>query len=126
MRTPYFAVLSLATLVIAMLAAALYRRTRDASVWVGTAALYYWTLYGAWSVVIDKSGGSSGKNYHYLETKLFPVLLGGYYMETLVLYSLFVAAVLVTVLLLTPNRHANLTSQLNLDHGPIQIGRAHV
>ena len=38
-------------------------------------ALYYWTLYGAWYIVIDKTGGFSGKNYHYLEYKLFPISL---------------------------------------------------
>ena len=42
---------------------------------VGIAALYYWSLYGAWYIVIDKTGGFSGKNYQYLEGKMFPIAL---------------------------------------------------
>ena len=71
----YFVLLTTATALIAILAIALYRRQRDVSVLVATGALYYWSLYGAWFVVIDKLGGFSGKNYHYLEYKMFPVAL---------------------------------------------------
>ena len=65
---------------------------------MGAGALYYWTLYGAWYIVIDKTGGFSGKNYHYLEYKLFPIALDGDYMLTLALYSGFMILVLLTLL----------------------------
>ncbi len=58
--------------------------------WRAPAALYYWTLFGAWYIVIDKTGGFSGKNYHYLEYKLFPISLDGNYMLTLALYAGFI------------------------------------
>ncbi len=94
----YFALLTAATVIIAVLALALYRRRRDAGVLVGTVALYYWSLFGAWFIVIDKTGGFSGKSYHYLEFKLFPISLDGNYMLALELYAGFLIAVLVTLL----------------------------
>ena len=61
--------LTAATVVIAVLMFALYRQRRDMGVVVGAVALYYWSLYGAWSIVIDKTGGFSGQHYQYLESK---------------------------------------------------------
>ena len=60
----FFVLLTVATALIAVLALALYRKRRDVGLLVGLGALYYWSLYGAWFVVIDKTGGFSGKNYH--------------------------------------------------------------
>ncbi len=94
----YFATLTAATAVIAALALALYRRRRDWGLVAGTAALYYWSLFGAWYIVIDKTGGFSGKNYHYLELKLFPIELDSNYMLTLGLYAVFMIAAQVTML----------------------------
>jgi hypothetical protein len=94
----YFALLGTATAIIAILAVALYRKRRDVGLLVGIGGLYYWTLYGAWYVVIDKLGGFSGKNYHYLEHKMFPVALDENYMLALVLYSGFILLVQITLL----------------------------
>jgi hypothetical protein len=94
----FFAILAVATTVIAVLTLALYRKRKDVGFLVGTGALYYWTLYGAWYIVIDKTGGFSGKNYHYLEYKLFPIALDSDYMLTLVLYSGFIVLVQLTLL----------------------------
>src|ERR1700747_1194927 len=94
----YFVLLTAATAAIAALAWTLYRRRRDIGLLLGTAVLYYWSLYGAWYIVIDKTGGFSGKNYHYLEYKLFPVALDGNYMLTLALYSGFLILVQLTLL----------------------------
>jgi hypothetical protein len=93
----FFALLTVATLIIVVLAAAIYRRTRDLGIIWGIAALYYWSLYGAWFLVIDKSGGYSGKNYHYLEHKLFPISLDANYLVTLSLYAGFIIIVQVTL-----------------------------
>ncbi len=94
----YFATLITASTAIAVLTWALYLRTRDVGVVVGMAALYYWSLYGAWFLVIDKTGGFSGRNYHYLEYKLFPVALDGDYLLTLALYAGFIIVVQLTLL----------------------------
>src|SRR5271155_3527981 len=94
----YFALLTLATVVIAALAFALYRKRRDYGVLVGVAALYYWSLYGAWYLVIDKTGGFSGMRYRYLEKKLFPITLNRDYMLTLALYAAFIILIELTLL----------------------------
>jgi hypothetical protein len=86
----YFILLAAATVLIAVLGWVLYRRTGDVGVLVGVAALYYWSLYGAWFIVIDKTGGFSGKSYKYLESKLFPVELDRNYLIALGLYAGFI------------------------------------
>jgi hypothetical protein len=100
----YFTLLTVATVVIAILALVLYRRSGDLGVLVGTAALYYWSLFGAWYIIIDKTGGFSGKFYHYLEYKMFPVSLDSNYMATLASYSAFVIFTQLALLLALPKR----------------------
>jgi hypothetical protein len=115
----FFSILAIATAVIAVLTLALYRKRKDVGFLVGCGALYYWTLYGAWYIVIDKTGGFSGKNYHYLEYKLFPISLDGDYMVTLALYSGFIILVQLTVLL-TLSRASRLEiPRLVMRHEPI-------
>jgi hypothetical protein len=117
----FFSLLAVATAVIAVLTVALYRKRKDAGFLVGTGALYYWTLYGAWYIVIDKTGGFSGKNYHYLEYKLFPISLDGDYMLTLLLYSGFIILVQLTLLISLSRDHRVEIPRLVLRHEPILI-----
>src|ERR1700691_3701771 len=112
----FYSLLAVATAVIGALALALYRKRKDVGFLVGTGALYYWTLYGAWYIVIDKTGGFSGKNYHYLELKMFPINLDGNYMLTLVLYSGFLIAVQVTMLAALARRRERPIPRLGLRH----------
>jgi hypothetical protein len=117
----FFAMLAVATTVIAALTVALYRKRRDMGFLVGMGALYYWTLYGAWYIVIDKTGGFSGKQYQYLEYKLFPISLDRDYMLTLALYSGFLIVIQLTVLLtLTRDRRIEIPL-LVMRHEPILI-----
>ena len=124
----FFALLTIATTVIVVLAAALYRKRRDAGTLVGIAALYYWSLFGAWYIVIDKTGGFSGKNYGYLEGKLFSIALDQNYMIALGLYAGFIILVELTLLLVvapvTEDRTAEpllLRPPLLLRHSPILL-----
>lgn len=117
----YFAVLIAATAVIAALTLVLYRRRREIGIVVGAAALYYWTLYGAWFIVIDKTGGFSGKNYHYLEQKLFPITLDANYMTTLALYAGFIIAAQLTMMAGLSRKPARQIPLLTLRHEPILI-----
>jgi len=119
----YFVFLTTATGLIAILATALYRRQRDLSVLFATGALYYWSLYGAWFVVIDKLGGFSGKNYHYLEYKMFPVALDSNYMLSLVLYTAFIVAAQLTLLftLTRSGKQRKPPAPLVLRHGPLLL-----
>jgi hypothetical protein len=117
----YFALLTVATIMIAALAFALFHKRHDYGVLVGVAALYYWSLFGAWYLVIDKTGGFSGKNYHYLEQKLFPISLDGDYMLTLALYSGFIILVELTLLIALKRRDRAEIPRLTLRHGPILL-----
>jgi hypothetical protein len=94
----YYEVLTCATVVIVTLAMALWVRTRNVSILLGIGVLYYWSLYGAWSLITDKLGGSSGRLYGYLEAKMFAVNLDDDYFRTLVYYGLFIIVVEITLL----------------------------
>lgn len=115
----YYALLSVATLVITVLAVALYEARRDVGILVGIAALYYWSLYGAWSVVIDKRGGFSGKYYHYLEYKMFPVALDDNYLLSIALYAAFIIVVELTLLAAVATGSPRPFPRLKLRHEPI-------
>ena len=118
----FFALLGLATTVIVVLAAALYRKRRDAGTLVGIGALYYWSLFGAWYIVIDKTGGFSGKNYEYLEGKLFSIALDQNYMIALGLYAGFIILVELTLLVaVAPVKEDRAAGPLPLRHGPILL-----
>ena len=117
----YFVLLTAATVVIAVLTFALYRQRRDMGVIVGAVALYYWSLYGAWYIVIDKTGGFSGKQYHYLEKKLFPIALDRDYMITLALYAGFVIVVQLTMLMALTRRPQRDIPRLTIQHDPILL-----
>jgi hypothetical protein len=117
----FFAMLGVTTVVIVILALALYRKRRDAGLLVGMTALYYWTLYGAWYLVIDKTGGFSGKHYQYLEYKMFPISLGGDYMLTLALYAGFIILIQLTLLVaLSRDKRIEIPRML-MRHEPILI-----
>ncbi|HEY4364070.1 MAG TPA: hypothetical protein VGN17_24080 [Bryobacteraceae bacterium] len=95
----FFALLTAATIMIAILALVVCLKRGDVGVLVGSAALYYWSLFGAWFIVMDKSGLTNGLFYYqYLERKLFPVLLDANYKLALELYTVFQIAVLLTLL----------------------------
>ena len=115
----YFAILAVVTVVIGVLTAALYRLRREAGLVIGCVVLYYWSLFGAWSIIIDKTGGFSGKNYQYLEYKLFPVSLDADYRTTLGLYAGFVIVVQLTVLAALSRRRERPIPRLILRHDPI-------
>ena len=117
----FFVLLIVSTVLIAVLALALYRKRRDVGLLVGLGALYYWSLYGAWFVVIDKTGGVSGKNYHYLEQKLFPIQLDNNYMLTLILYASFIIVVELTLLAALSRRRERPIPRLLLRHEPILL-----
>lgn len=117
----YYALLTTVTLIVAALAFANYRQSRDLGTAAGTLALYYWSLYGAWYIVIDKSGGSSGKFYQYLERKMFPIALDDDYILALGLYAAFIILVQLTILVLVPPRPAPPLPRLMLRHEPILL-----
>jgi hypothetical protein len=117
----YYALLAAVTTIIGALAALIYLRTHELGTLLGTAALYYWSLFGAWYIVIDKTGGSSGKHYQYLETKMFPIALDSDYMLALCLYAAFIIVVQLGLLVLIPARDGQPLPRLQIRHEPILL-----
>jgi hypothetical protein len=96
----FYVALGLATAAITALAAVLFLKTRHVGFPVGVGLLYYWSLYGAWSIVTDKLGGDSGKRYDYLTEKMFAIDLDRDYFQSLLLYAVFIVLIEMTVLCL--------------------------
>lgn len=55
--------------------------------------LYFFSLYGAWAIILDKTGFESGFHYHYLEDKIFLISLDSIYSWVLGIYSIFICGV---------------------------------
>src|SRR5882757_9751100 len=94
----FYALLAALTLAIGGLALLLWRQTHSIAILMGIGFLYYWSLFGAWSLVYDLSGGDSGMHYQYLFDKMFPVDLDGDYFLAIMYLGLFVIAVELTLL----------------------------
>lgn len=120
----YYLVLSVFTVIIVTLALLVWIKIKSIIFPLGIAFMYYLSLYGSWSIITDKSGGDSVKNYHYLENKLFPVYLDDYYLWTLILYAVFIVIVELVVLL-TVNcpklRKGIPEAQVRVSHGLILL-----
>jgi hypothetical protein len=95
---PYYAFLFAAVLMVLALSWALWSYTRSIAFPFGMALFYFWSLHGAWSIVTDRLGGDSQKQYHYLFDRMFPVYLDENYAWTLGLYAAFILVVALTVL----------------------------
>jgi len=109
----YLVVLAAFSLAIAFLGWRIWKKTRQISFLIGIALLYYWSLYGAWSVITDKLGGDSGMRYGYLEISLFSLALDDDYLYSLLLYSLFIITVQVVLLQLVKTPTFSSTSRLS-------------
>jgi hypothetical protein len=116
----FYLLLTSATVAICILAWIVWSRTRHISFPLGIGLLYYWSLFGAWSIVGDRLGGDSGKRYGYLEEKLFPITLDHDYFMTLLLYAVFIILIeIVLLLFLTSGPAADETLQdpIHVSHG---------
>jgi hypothetical protein len=87
-----------ASIIVAWLTWRIWRKTHEMSFVIGLFLIYYWSLYGAWSIVADGVGGTTPRRYHYLYDKLFTIELDHYYFLTVLLYAVFVIGIAVTVL----------------------------
>lgn len=118
----YYIVLAIVSAVLAGFALLLWRKTRNLAFPIGLGLMYYLTLYGGWFVVYDKRGGDSGKHYHYLEDRLFPVRLDDAYFAALLWYGLFLVLLAAfTLMLVKRDRIGVATSNacLRISHWPI-------
>lgn len=53
----FYLLLTGVTIVILLLAGLVWSRTRHLSFPLGIGLIYYWSLFGAWSIVQDRLGG---------------------------------------------------------------------
>lgn len=100
----FFVLLGACTASVVVLALIIWWRTRSVAFFLGFAALYYWSLHGAWLLVRDVAHATSGMRYEYLFTKLFPIELNLDYAWALVLYTTFIVVVQGTILFSLPAR----------------------
>jgi len=94
----YYILLTVSTLVISTLAVLIVRKTRQIGFIFGILCLYFWSLFGAWTVVTEKLYGGEMVSFAYLYYKMFPVYLDDDYFLGLVIYSLFAIIVEIVVL----------------------------
>jgi hypothetical protein len=117
----HIAVLTIATLLIALLSLLVWRKTKSVAFMIGFGFLYFWTLYGAWFTITDNLQEEKGERYQYLFFKLFPIYLDDDYLWTLVIYSLFVLVIQLTVLYF-----AKLPEQEILPERPLRLAHLKV
>ncbi len=113
-----YATLIIATAVVLFLTVAVWWRTRQIAFVLGFAFLYYWSLYGAWSVIARETGVIGQYRFEYMYQKLFPVYLDEYYVWTILLYALFIATIQITVLFVAHLKPLSDLgeNQIHLDH----------
>lgn len=119
----YYLILTVSTALIGFMAWLLWRRTRSIGFPFGLAVIYFWTHYGAWSIVTDLLGGDSQKHYHYLYDKMFPIYLDDNYAYSLVIYGIFMFVIALTALLsVRPARiRTDDSSRLLISHDKIVL-----
>jgi len=117
----YYILLGAATAVIGWLTWRIWRKTRELSFVAGFLLIYYWTLYGGWSIVTDHLSGRATARYYYLYDKLFPIELDQHYFLALLLYALFAITVALTALLVVkdPGEAVPRTGPLVISHAVV-------
>jgi len=100
----HYIILAATTLLVALLTGLIWRRTKSPVFALGAFLVYYWTLFGAWTLVHDLSIGKTQTRYQYLFSKMFRVELDADYFGALIYYCCFVLVILVVVYAVVPRR----------------------
>jgi len=93
------------TFLIFFLSYILYTKTQSILFPLASFLLYYWSLFGSWMIILDRTGGDSGMHYHYLQKKMFPIVLDGDYLKTMLYYGIFILTFQFVLLLLVKPRN---------------------
>jgi len=99
-----YGTLLLFTVAIAVLSIANFRRCGGLEHLFIGAGLYYYSLYGAWTVLAVKRGLEASEALDHLEASLFRVSIDDDYLLALLLYGLFVVSILAGIGLLCRQR----------------------
>jgi hypothetical protein len=115
-----YVVLTIASIAAAVGFVALWRALAAPHMATGLALAYYYSLFGAWRIVSLKQTGQEAEALSHLESSLFAVTIDDNYVLALVVYAVFLLAIVCAACLLTRNngrlpplRHAD----LRLRHG---------
>ncbi len=81
-----YMVLYLITLYVIITSYRIIKKTSSFILVLPIVAMYYWSIYGAWSWIPMKQMGG----YDFYETIMFPVNVDEFYLGSLLLYSLFI------------------------------------
>lgn len=114
----FYLVLTVSTGITLILTWILWLRSKNIAFPLGIALIYYWTLYGAWSIVW--LGGYGGEHYHYIYEQLFPIYLNDNYLFALIYLALFILVIQATLLCFVKRPNVRLKSR----PPPIQIAHA--
>ena len=115
----FYFLLFISTSVICALTAFLYMRTREISIVLGIAFIYYYSLAGAWLYVYDLRGSESGAKYWWLFNFIrAKAELNSTYLYSLFLLSVFIIAIQAFLLLMIRSKQTRMPIQfrLNINH----------
>ncbi|MGB7905729.1 MAG: hypothetical protein WCF43_13605 [Steroidobacteraceae bacterium] len=115
-----YATLAIFSLLIAAQSYGNWRRIGGGEQLVIGAGLYYFSLYGAWTVLSIKRGVGSSSALDHLEASLFRIEVDGNYLHSLILYGVFDALVLAGIWVLC----RRFTDQETLPHSGFRAPRA--
>lgn len=109
--------------VIGLLCLIIWLRTGSPALPLGFATFYYWSLHGAWGIIEDRTYGSSGQKYGYLEAVLFPIQLDDFYYRALLYYGLFIIATQIACLAVIRRRPSASvpSSPVMVSHGALLV-----
>lgn len=116
-------VLSASTIGTVLITTAIWIRTGWIGYILGMAALYFWTLHGAWLFIIDSvTDLELPTHYQYLFLKMFSVAPDSEYSQAVLLYGVFVITVGMTLLVSSKPRSQLFRGEgapLSLVHWPL-------
>jgi len=97
-----YSFLTSATIVVAVMAALIYIKTRDVSYLVGIALMYYFSLLAGWFVIAERTSLDLSDSFANLGAVLYPIHLGETYDWTLILYTSFILGTETAILYAAP------------------------
>lgn len=100
----------------------LWRKSQSPAFPIGMAAMYFWTLHGAWGITAALETGQTNDRLTHLFSRMFSPALDECYAWAIVLYSLFIASVgAAAYLTIAPGRRQVGTPLVAVSHARIVL-----
>lgn len=104
MGSTHLVLAGLGTAGVVALTYLLWQRTRDPGFVIGAAALYYWSIYGAFVFLGDQLHHVELPRYEWVIASTFPIAVDDDYFSTIAYFCTFVISALLCALVLTKPR----------------------